>query len=116
MCNESSFKGNRLTVLPPELGRMDWTNARNVLKLDNNPWVPPIEDQLALGVNHVIELIRTETYAHLHARHVREDVPPPEKSGRAERRGHSGPVPGLSRRNSRSSLTSTRATSTTNGH
>jgi hypothetical protein len=41
-----------------------------VLKLDNNPWVPPIEDQLVLGVSHVIEYIRTETYKYLYNRHI----------------------------------------------
>ena len=41
--------GNRLTVLPPQLGQLDFLSSRKILKLDNNPWVPPIEDQLILG-------------------------------------------------------------------
>ena len=41
-----------------------------MLKLDYNPWVPPIEDQLVLGVSHVIEYIRTETYKYLFNRHI----------------------------------------------
>ena len=30
--------------------------------MDDNPWVVPIADQLELGINHVIEYIRTDTY------------------------------------------------------
>lgn len=56
---ELHLQGNRLTVLPPSLGGLDFLSSRSILKLDNNPWVPPIEDQLMLGVSHVIEYIRT---------------------------------------------------------
>ena len=56
---ELHLQGNRLTVLPPSLGSLDFLSSRSILKLDNNPWVPPIEDQLMLGVSHVIEYIRT---------------------------------------------------------
>jgi Leucine-rich repeat (LRR) protein len=58
---ELHLQGNRLTVLPPSLGSLDFLSSRAILKLDNNPWVPPIEDQLMLGVSHVIEYIRTGT-------------------------------------------------------
>lgn len=30
--------------------------------MEGNPWVPPIADQLQIGVSHVIEYIRTDTY------------------------------------------------------
>ena len=30
--------------------------------MDDNPWVVPIADQLELGVSHVIEYIRSDTY------------------------------------------------------
>ena len=56
---ELHLQGNRLTVLPPSLGGLDFLSSRSILKLDNNPWVAPIEDQLMLGVSHVIEYIRT---------------------------------------------------------
>ena len=59
---ELHLQGNRLTVLPPQLGQLDFLSSRRILKLENNPWVPPIEDQLIMGVSHVIEYIRTETY------------------------------------------------------
>ena len=55
---ELHLQGNRLTVLPPSLGGLDFLSSRSILKLDNNPWVPPIEE-LMLGVSHVIEYIRT---------------------------------------------------------
>jgi len=77
---ELHLQGNRLTVLPPSLGSLDFLSSRSILKLDNNPWVPPIEDQLMLGVSHVIEYIRTETYKYLYSRHIQANVPPPEKN------------------------------------
>merc|ERR1711970_47348 len=77
---ELHLQGNRLTVLPPSLGHLDFLSSRSILKLDNNPWVPPISDQLMLGVSHVIEFIRTETYKYLYSRHIQANVPPPEKN------------------------------------
>ena len=82
---ELHLQGNRLTVLPPQVGQLDFLSSRSVLKLDNNPWVPPIQDQLLLGVSHVIEYIRTETYKSLYNRHIRANVPPPEKSDHIKR-------------------------------
>jgi len=99
---ELHLQGNRLTVLPPQLGQLDFLSSRSVLKLDLNPWVPPIEDQLALGVSHVIEYIRSETYKYLYNRHIQANVPPPEKVEHKKRGGS------LSRRNSKSSLNSER--------
>ena len=93
---ELHLQGNRLTVLPPQIGNLDFLSSRSVLKLDQNPWVPPIEDQLVLGVSHVIEYIRTETYKYLYSRHIQANVPPPEKSERASKK--------LQRKNSKSSL------------
>ncbi len=80
---ELHLQGNRLTVLPPQLGDLDFLSSRAVLKLDNNPWVPPIEDQLVLGVSHVVEYIRTETYKYLFSRHMQANLAPPEKSDRS---------------------------------
>ena len=94
---ELHLQGNRLTVLPPQLGQLDFLSSRAILKLDNNPWVPPIEDQLILGVSHVIEYIRTETYKYLYSRHIQANVPPPDKSEKISKRT-------LSRKNSRASL------------
>merc|ERR1712088_1195357 len=94
---ELHLQGNRLTVLPPQLGQLDFLSSRSILKLDNNPWVPPIEDQLMLGVSHVIEYIRTETYKYLYSRHMQANVPPPEKSKEKASKG-------LSRKGSKASI------------
>nr|XP_021146585.1 ras suppressor protein 1 isoform X1 [Columba livia] len=59
---ELHIQGNRLTVLPPELGNLDLTGQKQVFKAENNPWVTPIADQFQLGVSHVFEYIRSETY------------------------------------------------------
>ncbi|KAG8229606.1 hypothetical protein J437_LFUL002330 [Ladona fulva] len=37
--------------------------------MENNPWVAPIADQLQVGISHVIDYIRTDTY-NLYSRHV----------------------------------------------
>nr|CAG4641032.1 EOG090X09QT [Eulimnadia texana] len=59
---ELHIQGNRLSVLPPEIGNLDLSSNKSVLKMENNPWVAPIADQLQVGVSHVIEYIRSETY------------------------------------------------------
>ncbi|QQP52390.1 Ras suppressor protein 1, partial [Caligus rogercresseyi] len=94
---ELHLQGNRLSVLPPTLGSLDFLSSRAVLKLDNNPWVQPIEETLALGVSHVIEYIRTETYKYLYKRHLQAGIPPPEKNENKKKAS-------LSRKNSRASL------------
>ena len=53
-----------------------------------------IEDQLVLGVSHVIEYIRTETYKYLYNRHIQANVPPPEKGDQKNKK--------LMRKNSKS--------------
>ncbi|XDV47776.1 hypothetical protein PO909_017335 [Leuciscus waleckii] len=59
---ELHIQGNRLTVLPPELGNLDLTGPKQVFKAENNSWVIPIADQFQLGISHVFEYIRSETY------------------------------------------------------
>lgn len=59
---ELHIQANRLTVLPPELGNLDLFGNKSVLRMDFNPWVAPIADQLQVGVSHVIDYIRSETY------------------------------------------------------
>jgi len=44
------------------LGNLDLVGLKQVFKAENNPWVPPIEDQLQIGVSHVFDYIRTDTY------------------------------------------------------
>lgn len=43
-------------------GNLDLTGQKQVFKAENNPWVTPIADQFQLGVSHVFEYIRSETY------------------------------------------------------
>uniref|UniRef100_A0A3Q3DXD6 Ras suppressor protein 1 n=1 Tax=Hippocampus comes TaxID=109280 RepID=A0A3Q3DXD6_HIPCM len=75
---ELHIQGNRLTVLPPELN-LDLTGPKQVFKAENNPWVTPISDQFQLGVSHVFEYVRSETYK-LYGRHMQANPEPPKKS------------------------------------
>lgn len=59
---ELHVQGNRLTILPPELGNLDMISNKSVFKFEGNEWVAPIADQLQLGVGHLMEYLRTETY------------------------------------------------------
>ncbi|XP_003382253.1 Ras suppressor protein 1 [Trichinella spiralis] len=59
---ELHIQGNRLTVLPPEIGQLDVVGSKQVLRLDNNPWVAPIADQLQKGEAQIMNYIRSETY------------------------------------------------------
>jgi Leucine-rich repeat (LRR) protein len=59
---ELHIQANRLTVLPPEIGNLDLASHKSVLKMDFNPWVTPIADQLQVGISHVLDYIRSETY------------------------------------------------------
>nr|CAD7421797.1 unnamed protein product [Timema poppensis] len=47
--------------------------------MENNFWVTPITDQLQVGVSHVVDFIRTETYRILYSRLMSTKSPPPEK-------------------------------------
>ncbi|KHJ76680.1 leucine Rich repeat-containing domain protein [Oesophagostomum dentatum] len=40
---ELHIQGNRLTILPPELGLLDLIGNKQVLRLEHNPWVPSIQ-------------------------------------------------------------------------
>lgn len=44
------------------VGQLDLVSNKSVLKMDYNPWVAPIADQLQVGISHVIDYIRSETY------------------------------------------------------
>ena len=43
---ELHIQGNRLAILPPEIGALDLTSQRSVVRMENNPWVHPIAEQL----------------------------------------------------------------------
>lgn len=59
---ELHVQGNRLTILPPELGQLDMASDKSAFKFEGNEWVPPIADQLQLGVSHLADYIRSEVY------------------------------------------------------
>lgn len=59
---ELHVQNNRLTVLPPEVGYLDLIGNKSVLKMEENPWVQAIEEQYLLGINHVLEYLKTEAY------------------------------------------------------
>uniref|UniRef100_A0A8C2AI07 Ras suppressor protein 1 n=1 Tax=Cyprinus carpio TaxID=7962 RepID=A0A8C2AI07_CYPCA len=77
---ELHIQGNRLTVLPPELGNLDLTGPKQVFKAENNSWVTPIADQFQLGISHVFEYIRSETYKYLYGRHLQANPEAPKKN------------------------------------
>ncbi|XP_043479652.1 ras suppressor protein 1 [Leptopilina heterotoma] len=74
---ELHIQGNRLTVLPPEIGNLDLVSNKAVFRMEYNPWVTPIGDQLQVGVSHVIDYIRSETYKYVYNRHQSAKGPPP---------------------------------------
>ncbi|XP_033114769.1 ras suppressor protein 1-like [Anneissia japonica] len=86
MLRELHIQGNRLTVLPPELGKLDLYSNQAVFRADNNPWVPPILDQFQVGVSHVFEYIRSDTYKYLYGRHMQAGAaPPPKKANKSKK-------------------------------
>ena len=46
----------------PVVGNLDLVGTKQVFKGENNPWVPPIADQFQIGVSHVFDYIRSDTY------------------------------------------------------
>lgn len=57
--------------------------------MEGNPWVPPIADQLQIGVSHVIEYIRLDTYKFLYGRHSQTmttaAIPPKNEERKAKK-------------------------------
>ena len=44
------------------LGNLDLVGMKQVFKAEGNPWVPPIADQFQVGISHVFDYIRSDTY------------------------------------------------------
>ncbi len=55
-------KSQILLSLFLSIGNLDLTGPKQVFKAENNSWVTPIADQFQLGISHVFEYIRSETY------------------------------------------------------
>lgn len=43
-------------------GALNLGSPRHVFKVEGNPWLQQIEDQVVLGVSHVMDYIRTGGY------------------------------------------------------
>ncbi|XP_076258114.1 ras suppressor protein 1 isoform X1 [Rhynchophorus ferrugineus] len=76
---ELHVQGNRLTILPPELGNLDMLSNKAAFKFEGNEWVPPIADQLKLGLSHLQDYLRSEAYRVAYNRYQtnKPSVPPP---------------------------------------
>lgn len=59
---ELHVQGNRLTILPPEIGNLELISNKSVFKFEGNEWVKPIADQLEIGVSHLMEFLKTGAY------------------------------------------------------
>lgn len=59
---ELHIQNNRLTVIPPEIANLELYSNKSVFKMEENPWVQPIDEQYMLGIGHVLEYIKTEAY------------------------------------------------------
>ena len=72
LLKEFHLQGNRLKFLPPEFVLLEELfGTYGVAKLENNPWVAPIKEQLSLGINKLIEYLNSSTYANIYKRHYR---------------------------------------------
>ncbi|XP_018496802.1 ras suppressor protein 1 [Galendromus occidentalis] len=77
---ELHLQGNRLTLIPPELGQLDLVTQRCIIRLENNPWIQPIADQLEVGVSHVIDFIRTDQYRYIYEKQLQQGTTAPPKT------------------------------------
>ncbi|KAF2368331.1 Leucine-rich repeat [Trinorchestia longiramus] len=81
---ELHLQGNRLQMLPPELVNLDLLGSKSCLRLDGNPWMPMISDQLLLGISHVIDYMKTSTYKFAFDRHQKTNGQYPPKNYEAK--------------------------------
>lgn len=88
---ELNVQGNQLTALPPEIGNLaELAGSRALVRLENNPWLQAIQEQLAVGVPGVFDLLRSAQYQSLYAQHTATapsiQARPMDKSRKASRR------------------------------
>ncbi|XP_034098914.1 ras suppressor protein 1-like [Drosophila albomicans] len=57
------------------------------MKMEENPWINPIAEQYLLGISHVIEYLKTETYKIIYNRHMQagRSGPPPPKADKSKK-------------------------------
>ncbi|VDK22770.1 unnamed protein product [Anisakis simplex] len=77
---ELHIQGNRLTVLPPELASLDLIGPKQVFRLENNPWVQPIAEELVHGPQALMDYLRSDTYKYQYGRQESGALPVPPKS------------------------------------
>lgn len=59
---ELHVQGNRLTIIPPEIGNLDMVSNKAQFRFEGNEWEKPIADQLVLGIGHLMEYLRSGAY------------------------------------------------------
>uniref|UniRef100_A0A1I8ABC2 Ras suppressor protein 1 n=1 Tax=Steinernema glaseri TaxID=37863 RepID=A0A1I8ABC2_9BILA len=78
---ELHIQGNRLRMVPPELGRLDLVGSKQVCRLENNPWIGPLAEQLRDGgVTAFWEYIRSENYSYIYGKECMGQSPVPPKN------------------------------------
>ncbi|XP_055330008.1 ras suppressor protein 1-like isoform X2 [Paramacrobiotus metropolitanus] len=87
---ELHIQGNRLQLLPAEIGNLDLVGPRQLFRLEDNPWINPIAEQLQIGTQHLLDLLRSVNYQSISSRHLQAGaaIPPgmQDKSRKESRR------------------------------
>ncbi|OTF77393.1 ras suppressor protein 1-like protein [Euroglyphus maynei] len=74
-------------MLPPELGNMDFNSPRSIIRMEGNPFEPDLNDQLKLGVSHVLDYIRSDIYRSRYSRYtMNAGSPQPKNEERYQRK------------------------------
>ncbi|KAI6213367.1 hypothetical protein M3Y94_00141900 [Aphelenchoides besseyi] len=84
------FQGNRLQVIPPDLGLLELVSAKKnshkVLRVENNPWIGPLRDALYRdGVLGFWNYVRSDNYRRLYDGHPRGLGSPPPKRNKEKK-------------------------------
>ena len=59
------LQDNKLSLLPPTLPQV---KELEILKLENNPWIEPIEVNRVLSLHHIMEYLSGNAYSMIYAR------------------------------------------------
>lgn len=62
MVSKDSFDDCELLLCGDVAGNLDLVGQKQVFKAENNPWLTPIQEQFQLGISHVFDYIRTDTF------------------------------------------------------
>lgn len=57
-----NFKSLYITQKYFFIGNLDLLGQKSLLKMEENPWVTPIAEQYLVGISHVLDYIKTDTY------------------------------------------------------